>query len=108
MFSRHLGNVADNLVERNVEQAFASAGLMIERKDAIGTEWREYAEERTRPASRTLLRLSRLRRQQETLVEKYGQNIYDHVEANLHWEIFQFLGKLRPTVYVLRRDGSRR
>jgi hypothetical protein len=26
------------------------------------------------------------------------------VEANLHWEAFQFLGKLLPTVYILRRD----
>lgn len=108
MLSRHLGNVAENLVERNVEQAFASAGLMIERKDLIGTEWREHAEERTKPASRALLRLSRLRRQQERVVEKYGQDIYDHVEANLHWEVFQFLGKLLPTLYVLKRDGSTR
>jgi hypothetical protein len=25
-----------------------------------------------------------------------------HVEANLHWEAFQLLGKLLPVVYVLR------
>jgi len=29
------------LVEENVEAAFAHAGLAIERKDVIGTEWRE-------------------------------------------------------------------
>jgi hypothetical protein len=93
------------LVERNVEDAFAAAGLTIERKEVIGTEWREYLEERTRPASRALLRLSRLRRQREELVEQTGRDIYDHVEANLHWEVFQFLGKLVPTVYILgRRD----
>jgi SAM-dependent methyltransferase len=103
MRDRHLGNIPSNLVERNVEGAFARAGLTIERKDVVGTEWREYLEERTKPASRALLRLSRLRRQEEALVEKCGREIYEHVEANLHWEVFQFLGKLVPTVYVLRR-----
>lgn len=55
--------------------------------------------------SRALLRLSRLRRQRDALVERFGQDIYDHVEANLHWEAFQFLGKLLPTVYILKREG---
>jgi hypothetical protein len=105
MRDRHLGNIPANLVEQNVEGAFARAGFMIGRKDVIGTEWREYLEERTKPASRALLRLSRLRRQEEALVEKFGRDIYEHVEANLHWEVFQFLGKLVPTVYVLSRRG---
>jgi len=94
------------LVEENVEAAFAHAGLAIERKDVIGTEWREYAEERTKPASLALLRLSRLRRQRDALVEQFGKDICDSVEANLHWETFQLLGKLLPTVYVLSRAGQ--
>jgi SAM-dependent methyltransferase len=103
LFSRHLGNVPANLVEGNVEAAFARAGLAIEEKDVVGTEWREYAEERTKPASLALLRLSRLRRQRDAFVARFGGDICDSVEANLHWETFQLLGKLLPTVYVLRR-----
>jgi SAM-dependent methyltransferase len=105
LLNRHLGNVPANLVEANVEAAFANAGFAIERKDPIGTEWREFVEERSGTASRALLRLSRLRRQRDALVLRFGQDIYDHVEANLHWEVFQFLGKLLPTVYALRRGG---
>jgi SAM-dependent methyltransferase len=105
MLNRHLGNVPANLIEGRVEEAFARAALAIEQKDVIGTEWREYVEERTGTVSRALLRLSRLRRRRDALVQRVGQDIYDHVEANLHWEIFQFLGKLLPMVYVLRRDG---
>jgi len=105
MMNRHLGNVRANLVEANVEDAFARAGFAIERKDAIGTEWREYVEERRGTVSQALLRLSRLRRQRDALVQRFGQDICDHVEANLHWETFQFLGKLLPTVYLLRREG---
>jgi ubiquinone/menaquinone biosynthesis C-methylase UbiE len=103
LLERHMGNVSANLVEQNVEEAFDGAGLAIERNEAIGTEFKEYAEERTQPASRTLLQIARLRRLRASLVESHGEDIYDHVEANLHWELFQFLGKLQPTVYVLRR-----
>src|SRR5256885_398038 len=46
MLGRHLGNVVANLVERNLEIAFADAGLRVAEKHAIGTEWQEYAEER--------------------------------------------------------------
>jgi SAM-dependent methyltransferase len=104
MMNRHLGNVPANLVEANVERAFAGAGWAIEHKDVIGTEWREYLEERGGTVSRSLLRLSRLRRQRDALVQRFGQDIYDHVEANLHWDTFQLLGKLLPIVYVLRGD----
>ncbi|MGH8876111.1 MAG: SAM-dependent methyltransferase [Stackebrandtia sp.] len=102
MLHRHLGNVPGNLDEANVESAFDGAGFVITDKDVIGTEWREYAEERTRPAATALLRLARLRRRRESIVAEHGVDIYHHVEANLHWEVFQLLGKLRSIVYLLR------
>lgn len=103
MMRRHLGNVEANLDRRHVESAFRSAGFSIEQTDVIGTMWREHVEERTSSASRALLRLARLRRQRETIVTAHGHDIYDHIEANLHWEVFVFLGKLVPVVYVLRK-----
>ncbi len=107
LLNHHLGNVAANLVEANLEAAFAVAGLEVEDRDVIGTEWREHAEERTHPVSIALLRLARLRRTRESAVARHGTEVYQHVEANLHWELFQFLGKLRPTVYVLRRESPK-
>ncbi len=101
MMRRHLGNVEANLDRRYLEAAFERANLSIENQYSIGTEWREYLEERTMPGSRALLHLSRLRRQQNDIKAQHGQEIYDHIEANLHWEIFQFLGKLHPIVYIL-------
>lgn len=101
MMRRHLGNVAGNLDREVVEAAMARAGLHAERVIAIGTEWREHAEERTRPMSRALLRLARLRRQRAAVIADHGRDVHDHVEANLHWEVFQVLGKLEPVVYVL-------
>jgi hypothetical protein len=48
--------------------------------------------------ARELLRLARLRRQRDTVIEQYGEELYNHVEANLHWLVYQFLGKLQPTI----------
>lgn len=103
LLGRHLGNVASNLVELNVEGAFERAGLEVELKDVIGTEFKEHAEERSHLGSRTLLRLARLHRLRTALIQERGEELYNHVEANLHWELFLYLGKLQPTVYVLRR-----
>ena len=101
MLHRHLGNVPENLDRQVVETAVERAGLRIERTVEIGTEWREHAEERTQPVSGALLRLARLRRRRDTVIADHGQDVYDHVEANLHWEVFQLLGKLEPVVFVL-------
>jgi SAM-dependent methyltransferase len=106
MLNRLLGSVPDNLVEGNVEAALENAGLVVERKDVIGTEWREHAEERTHPASSALLRLSRLRRQRAEVIGTHGQDIYDHVQANLHWETYILLGKLQPVLYVLTPSSA--
>ena len=102
MLGHHLGNVEANLVESNLEAAFHAAELTIEKRDVIGTEWCEHAEERTHPVSTDLLHLARLRRLRESVVASHGEEIYRHVEANLHWRVFQLLGKLRPIVYLLR------
>lgn len=99
---RHLGNVDTNLDRSTVEHAFSRSGLATEELRVIGTEWREYMEERTQPVSRALLRLARLRRQRDDIIATHGHDVYEHVEANLHWELFQFLGKLEPLVYLLR------
>lgn len=105
LLGQNLALVADNLVEANVEAAFRAAGLTIVSKDEIGTEWREYAEERSQVASRSLLRLARLRRQQARIVEQAGRDIYAHIESNLHWEVFQFLGKLVATLYLVQKPA---
>ncbi len=106
LLGQNLTIVSSNLDEENLLGAFARAGLAVELRDAIGTEWREHAEERTHPVSRDLLRLARLRRQRDRVVAEAGEEIYRHLESNLHWSVYQFLGKLLPVVYVLRRAAG--
>jgi ubiquinone/menaquinone biosynthesis C-methylase UbiE len=103
MMRHHLGWLEDTVRRPDMERVFADAGFIVEQVVEIKTEWREYAEERTQPTSKALLRLSRLRRRRDEIVEWRGQEIYDHIEANLHHEAFLLLGKLEPTVHALRK-----
>lgn len=106
MFDRdELGPRLRNLDEARLSSSFHRAGLTLQRREPISTEWREYREEREPIVSRKLLQLARLRRRRADFVAEHGRDMCDHVEANLHWELFEFLGKLLPVVYVLRREG---
>ncbi|MEO1058418.1 MAG: class I SAM-dependent methyltransferase [Actinomycetota bacterium] len=102
----HMGNIDRNLDRSWLEEQFVAAGLSIESVRSIGTEWREYSEERHQTVSTALLRLARLRRRSSEIVNDHGADIYRHIEANLHWELFQFLGKLDPLIYILRHAPS--
>jgi SAM-dependent methyltransferase len=97
-----LGTVPQNLERAWVEEAFKQAGFRIERLEEIGTEFREYEEERTQPVSDSLLRLARLRRRREEVTRRFGKDKYDVWEASLHWLAYLLLGKLEPVAYVLR------
>jgi cyclopropane fatty-acyl-phospholipid synthase-like methyltransferase len=97
-----LGAVPQNLERAWVEAAFNQAGFRIERLEEIGTEFREYEEERTQPVSDSLLRLARLRRRREELIRRFGREKYDLWEASLHWLAYLLLGKVEPVAYVLR------
>jgi hypothetical protein len=71
----------------------------------VGTEWREYEEERTKPASEELLQLARLRRNRQALMAEFGVRMYQVAEASAHWLPYILLGKLLPVMYVLEREG---
>lgn len=97
-----LGNVPRNLDRATVEAAFGRAGFRIESADEIGTEFREYEEERSQPVSDNLLRLARLRRRRTEVIDRFGSDKYDLWEASLQWLAYLFVGKLQPVAYVLR------
>src|SRR3954462_11910382 len=80
-----LGNVPQNLDRVRVEAAFEQAGFLVERLEAIGTEFREHDEKRPRPVSDSLLRLARLRRRRDEVIRRFGREKYDVWEASLHW-----------------------
>jgi SAM-dependent methyltransferase len=104
MMRRHLGVVLANMDKRRLLDAYRGCGLALEQTIVVGSQWREWAEERTQPVSQALLQLSRLRRQRDEIIAERGQDVYEHIKANLHWLVFQFLGKFEPVIHVLHRS----
>lgn len=89
-----------------IEARAAGAGLTLVSKETIAGEWREHTIETGswNPAD-DLLRLSRLRRREDELLERYGAARVAAYIAGARWGIYQLLGKLEPTIYVWRRDA---
>ena len=98
-----LGLVPQNLERSWVEATFEQAGFRVEQLEEIGTEFREYDEERTQPVSESLLRLARLRRRRGEITQRFGSDKYELWEASLQWLAYLLLGKLEPVAYVLRK-----
>ncbi len=101
-----LGLVPQSMGEGAVEAAFQSAGLQMHSKEQLGSELMEWVEEHEARASRELMRLARMLRKQEHFQGILGSGRYEVALANYHWALYILLGKLSPTLYVLRKTGS--
>lgn len=99
-----LAIVPENMAPATFEATARQAGFTIEQRDVIDSEWREHSlEEGERDLVEDLLRVARLRRREAVLVERFGRPRYEAAYGGALWGIYQLLGKLRPTVYVLRK-----
>jgi ubiquinone/menaquinone biosynthesis C-methylase UbiE len=99
--------VPENMSRSRFETTARDAGFAIASVDEIASEWREHwLETGDRKTVDHLLRAARLRRREAEVVERYGRASYEAALAGSIWGVYQLLGKLCPTVYVLaRRDG---
>ena len=89
-----------------VEHRAAAAGLKLVSSTRLGGEWRErMIEEGIWDPGDDLLRLSRLRRREAELVERYGERDVAARAAGKIWGVYQLLGKLCPTVYLWERGA---
>jgi SAM-dependent methyltransferase len=91
---------------RALEERAAAAGLTLVSTTQLGGEWRErMIEDGSWDPAADLLRLSRLERRRPELTRRYGDRRVSAYIASRIWGVYQLLGKLRPTVYVWRRDA---
>jgi len=89
------------------EACARDAGFSIIERDAIGSAWREWWEaEGSRRTSESLLRAARLLRGREQVSERLGEEGFAFAMADQLWGVYQMIGKLCPTVYVLRRQQN--
>lgn len=100
-----LAIVPGNMQRDHLEGGFTHAGLDIARREETGSELIEFYEERDGRASRELMRIARMRRRREELVERWGEEAFAAVEALYHWVVYHLIGKLSSGYYVLEKKA---
>jgi SAM-dependent methyltransferase len=103
-----MGVVPENADPARTEAAIATAGLRIDERLEIGSEWSEWTEERHGSASRKLLHASRLRRNRADYLERYGQAACDMMLGDCMWHVYAMIGKLNRLVYLLSPANGQR
>jgi hypothetical protein len=101
-----LGVVEASTRPQHTETAIAGAGLRVDARIELGTEWGEYAEERAPAPGRHLLRAARLSRDPGRYIDRFGRAAYEVMVGDCRWHVYRMLGKLSPRVYVLSRDAA--
>jgi hypothetical protein len=97
------GVVATSADPNRMDAAIATAGLRVDARIDVGTEWGEWAEEDAGTASRQLLHVARLLRAPERYVAQFGQAAYDIMLGDSLWHVYAMIRKLSRRVYVLSR-----
>jgi SAM-dependent methyltransferase len=100
---RTLGGAPGSDEPATVEAAMAGAGLRIDERIELGTEWGEWSEELAGTGSRRLLHTARMLRAPDRYVEEFGRAAYDIMLADCLWHVYRMLGKLSGRVYLLSR-----
>jgi SAM-dependent methyltransferase len=85
------------------DAAIAASGLRVLQTFEIGSEWGEYAQERTGKPGRNLLRAARLRRHAEEYVARYGRRNYDTMLGDCLWHVYAMIGKLTRRAVLLAK-----
>ena len=93
---------AENVEPEYAEAAMKAAGLQIEKCIELGSEWGEYAEERTGIAGRMLLHAARLLRAPDRYIKQFGKDNYDIALGDAYWHVYRLLGKINYRIYLLR------
>ena len=99
--------VEQNMSSHYFESTVEATGLRIVKKVSIGSEWRENkVENGDQSLLKDLLHMARLQRGQSEFVAKYGQACYETTYADCAWGVYQMLGKLNPSIYVLQKPKA--
>jgi SAM-dependent methyltransferase len=98
---RALAIVPANADPERTEAAIVAAGLQLDERLVVGTEWSEWGEEHEGKPGRKLLHASRLLRDRDAYVAQFGDQAYEIALGDCLWHVYLAIGKLDRRVYVL-------
>jgi SAM-dependent methyltransferase len=96
-----MGIVQTSADPARTDEAIAAAGLRLDERIVLGGEWGEWRGERSGEGGRRLLWASRLLRDPDRYVERFGQTAYEIMLGDCLWHVYQLIGTLEPRIYVL-------
>jgi ubiquinone/menaquinone biosynthesis C-methylase UbiE len=105
-FHPTMGGLARNADPRYFEESIAAAGLAVERRIVLGSEWGEFDQESSGKPARKLLHAARLLRDPERYVRQFGQENYDIALGDCLWHVYRLIGKMSGRVYVLSKAAA--
>jgi ubiquinone/menaquinone biosynthesis C-methylase UbiE len=100
-----MGVVPESADPARTERAIAAAGLVIDERIDLSTEWGEWSQEHRGIPGRKLLHAARLQRGSANFVARYGQRAYDMMLGDCLWHVYAMIGKLTRRAYLLSRPG---
>jgi ubiquinone/menaquinone biosynthesis C-methylase UbiE len=96
-----LGCSAASMRPEVTETAIGRAGLRLDQRIIVSSQWHEYTQERSGAAGRDLIHAARLLRDPDRYLSRFGKSNYDIALADCFWHIYQMIGKLSGRIYVL-------
>ena len=96
-----MGVVPTSADPARTDAAIAAAGLRVDERIELTTEWGEWAEEQSGKGGRRLLHAARLLRDPERYAAQFGRAAYELMLGDCLWHVYAMIGKLDRRVYLL-------
>ena len=100
------GASANSVRPEDLERAASAAGLTVSERVDFGSEWGEYAQERSGAGGRRLAHAARLLRDPERYRDEFGDASYEVMLGDALWHVYRMIGKLHGAAFVLTAPRS--
>lgn len=100
---RTIGVVKTTADPARTDAAIAAAGLRVDARIDLASEWGEWSEENAGAVGRKLLHAARLLREPERYSAQFGQPAYEIMLGDCLWHVYAMIGKLERRVHLLTK-----
>ena len=91
---------ANSVRPADLEAAAADARFAMVGSTDYGSEWGEYAQERTGAGGRRLVHAARLLRDPQRYIDEFGMTSYRIMLGDCLWHVYRMIGKLHGAAYA--------
>jgi SAM-dependent methyltransferase len=101
-----MGCVPANMDPENAETAMRQAGLRIDQRIVLGTEWGQWGQEHSGKGGRNLLHAARLLHDPDRYISRFSRDNYDIALGDCLWHVYRLIGKLSDRIYLLSKPET--